>query len=247
MKSIEISNIKNNILKEEYNQKLEKNLPEILNGYKNNIKYEYDNDLITLAYKKKSNNYSVTRFKNLNDEFKEIMKKQNIKVESNKPDSIKENMKNIFDYRKKIALRFKYNNNGINNNKNKKNLILQKSRSQIMNLFKNSKDNTLSTKNGNISLNGIKNQYYMKNNNSTLSKDLVVKEYKKKFLITGMNHKNCNNNKNEKDNLKYNKNNRNNKKAKKSLSAVNLQCIFYIKLRIILLNLKKIILYIILE
>ena len=218
LKTIAFTNMRNNILKEEYNKKLKKSLPNILKKYQKGFNYEYDNDLITLASNKKSNNHSVKRFKSLNDEFEEIIKKQNIRVEPYKPDSIKENLNNILDYRKKIALRFKYNNKEIYEN-NKRNLILPKSRSQLVNSILGSKYNTVSTSNDNSSLNRVKNPHYMKNSNSTISKRLVMKDYEDKFLITGINHKEFNNNKNIEENLKYNKNN--GKNAKKSLSAFN--------------------------
>ena len=111
MKSVVLTNLKNNVLKEEYNQKLKENLPRILNKYKSTGKFEYDNDLLTLASHKRENEINnIKRYKNLNEEYKDMIRKQNIKVEPYKPDSIKENLKNILDYRKKIALRFKYDN-----------------------------------------------------------------------------------------------------------------------------------------
>ena len=198
MKSVVLTNLKNNALKEEYNQKLKDNLPKILNKYKSNGKFEYDNDLLTLASHKRENEINnIKRYKNLNEEYKDMIRKQNIIVEAYRPDSIKENLKNILDYRKKIALRFKYDNDDIMKN-NKMNLAIQKSKSQILNSIKNSKYNTVSTSHDNKSLKNIKNTKnpdYMKfRNNSGVFKNSqvknhIIKEYEEIFMITGMNNK----------------------------------------------------------
>jgi hypothetical protein len=195
MKSVVLTNLKNNVLKEEYNQKLKENLPRILNKYKSSGKFEYDNDLLTLASHKRSNKINnIKRYKNLNEEYKDMIRKQNIKVEVYRPDSIKENLKNILDYRKQIALRFKYDNDNIQKN-NKMNLAIQKSKSQILNSIKNSKYNTVSTSHDNKSLKNIKSPDYMKfRNNSGVfknsqGKNHIIKEYEEIFMITGMNNK----------------------------------------------------------
>lgn len=198
MKSVVLTNLKNNILKEEYNQKLKKNLPKIMNKYKSSGKFEYDNDLLTLASHKKNNgNNNIKKYKNLNEEYKDMIRKQNIKVETYKPDSIKENLKNILDYRKKIALRFKYDNDIIQKI-NKMNLAFQKSKSQILNSIKNSKYDTISTSHENKSLKNIKNirnpDYMKYRNNSdnyknSQGKNHAIKEYEEIFMITGMSNK----------------------------------------------------------
>lgn len=222
MKSIVLTNLKNNILKEEYNQKLKENLPRILNKYKSNGKFEYDNDLSTLANHIRDNEINnIKRYKNLSEEYKDMIRKQNIKIEAYKPDSIKENLKNILDYRKKIALRFKYDNDNIQKN-NKINLAIQKSKSQILNSIKNFKYNTVSTSHDNKSLKNIKN---IKNldcmkfkNNSGVFKNSQgqnhsIKEYEKIFMITGMNNKKFKETIIEEDHEKYKEKKKQNKKC----------------------------------
>lgn len=226
MKSVVLTNLKNNALKEEYNQKLKENLPSILNKYKSNGKFEYDNDLLTLASHKRDNeNNNIKRYKNLNEEYKDMIRKQNIKVEAYRPDSIKENLKNILDYRKQIALRFKYDNDNIQKN-NKMNLAIQKSKSQILNSIKNSKYNTVSTSHDNKSLKNIKNPDYMKfRNNSGVfknsqDKNHVIKEYEEIFMITGMNNKKYKDTIIEEDQEKNKKESKGIRNVKKSQSVV---------------------------
>ena len=230
MKSVVLTNLKNNILKEEYNQKLKENLPRILNKYKSSGKFEYDNDLLTLASHKRNNEINnIKRYKNLNEEYKDMIRKQNIKVEAYRPDSIKENLKNILDYRKQIALRFKYDNDNIQKN-NKMNLAIPKSRSQILKSIKNSKYNTVSTSHDNKSLKNIKNiknPDYMKfRNNSDVFKNYsqdknhVVKEYEEIFMITGMNNKKYKDTIIEEDQEKNKKESNRIRNVKKSQSVV---------------------------
>ena len=230
MKSVVLTNLKNNILKEEYNQKLKENLPRILNKYKSSGKFEYDNDLLTLASHKRNNEINnIKRYKNLNEEYKDMIRKQNIKVEAYRPDSIKENLKNILDYRKQIALRFKYDNDNIQKN-NKMNLAIPKSRSQILKSIKNPKYNTVSTSHDNKSLKNIKNiknPDYMKfRNNSDVFKNYsqdknhVVKEYEEIFMITGMNNKKYKDNIIEEDQDKNKKESNRIRNVKKSQSVV---------------------------
>ena len=229
MKSVVLTNLKNNVLKEEYNQKLKENLPRILNKYKSSGKFEYDNDLLTLASHKRSNEINnIKRYKNLNEEYKDMIRKQNIKVEAYRPDSIKENLKNILDYRKQIALRFKYDNDNIQ--KNKMNLAIPKSRSQILKSIKNSKYNTVSTSHDNKSLKNIKNiknPDYMKfRNNSSVFKNYsqdknhFSKEYEEIFMITGMNNKKYKDNIIEEDQEKNRKESNRIRNVKKSQSVV---------------------------
>jgi hypothetical protein len=190
MKGIAVSNIKNNIIKAEYNRNLKENLPKIL---QKNSSFEFDNDLMTLVANKKYNIKSTKRFQNINEEYKEMIKKQNIKCEAPRPDSIKENLKNILDYRKKMATRFKYNNSNIKINKH--NYILPKSRSQILNSFQKYKLNTISTSDHKTlkETNNIKSYIYRNKSkifdNNLTNKEKTIKEYEDKFMITGMNNK----------------------------------------------------------
>ena len=171
LKKIAITNQQNNELREIYNNKLRESLPNIINEYKSNNKFGYDNDLITLINNKKrmKKMISIPRMKNLNEEFKDMIKKQNLKIVISKPDSIKENLNNILDYRKKMALRFRYNKIKYKD----KNIQMIKSKSQIINL---------------PSINGYMNKHYQLNKN--------IKEYEDKFMITGMNNKKFKNNDN---------------------------------------------------
>ena len=203
MKTIAIRNIKNDLIKEEYNRNLKENYPKLLDGCKTKSHYEFDNDLMTLDYCQKRNIKSERRFENIHEEFKEILKMQNLKIESPKPYSIKENLKDIFDYRKKIALRFKYNNNNIKNNKLR--FLLPKSSSQIINSIRNSDYNTINTS-LNKSIKGItnikcNNSWKINNsmNNNKNKKEKIIKEYEDKFMISGINKKEFKDNIKEKE------------------------------------------------
>ena len=112
--------------------------------------------------------------KSLNEEFKDIIKKQNLKVPLSKPDSIKQNLNNILSYRKKIAERFKYNKFKF---KKKINLQLLKSKSQILN-SKINQNQLMMDKNN-------ENEYLDNVNDESINK----KEYEDKLMITGMNNK----------------------------------------------------------
>ena len=195
MKTIAVTNMKNNIIKAEYNKNLQENLPKIIDKFKVKSSYEYDNDLMTLVNNRRSNIKKEKRFKSINEEYKDMIKKQNLKVEHPKPDSLRENLKNIVEYRKKLALRFKYNNYNIKIGKNKS--ALPKSRSQIINSNKSLKYkyNTISTSdNKSIKDNSNNKNYIFKNRtnflkNSLSHKEEHSKEYEDKFMITGMNNK----------------------------------------------------------
>ena len=125
-----------------------------------------------------------------------MIKRQNFKIEPPRPDSLRENLKNIVEYRRKMALRFKYNNFnpkiGINNS------VLPKSRSQIINSNQNLKYkyNTISTSDNKSIKDNSKNKNYLFRNRSNFlknnlsSKEKHNKEYEDKFMITGMNNKN---------------------------------------------------------
>lgn len=220
MKNIAIMNSKNNLLKEDYNNHLKQIFPKILEKYKANSKYEYDNDLMTLANNKRNKIKNVKGYKSLNEEYNGIIKNQNVKVELPRPDSIKENLKNILDYRKKLALRFNYNNYNIKNNKI--NSAIHISRSQVWNSIQNSKYNTISTSNDNRTVNGLNNIYNYNDrnnkNNNLNKKNIIIKEYEDKFMITGMNNKQFKDVIIEEEENKYNeKIHRNVKKSKSVL------------------------------
>lgn len=194
MKNIAFENLKNNFHKEKYNNQLKENLPKILDKCKSSSSYEYDNDLMTLVDSKKSKVKATKRFKSLEEEYNDMIKKQNTIIEPPKPDSIKCNLKNILDYRKKIALRFKYNN--YNQNNNNLNMAIHKSKSQIINPKESMNYDTASTGNDNKKTIDIKkiinysyrnNSKYLKNNFTT--KEKTIKEYEEIFMITGMNNK----------------------------------------------------------
>jgi len=192
IKSIALTNARNNKLRAEYNKNLKQNFPKILEKYRNIKNFEYDNDLMTLEYNKKHIAKDPKKFKDINEEFKDIVKKMNVKEESPKPDSIRENLKNIFNYRKKMAMRFKYNN--IKNNK--LNIALLKSKSQI--LQKKNLNNNINTRNNMVTLKLLKNitsnsMCYRKNNDNLKGilkhKNNTVNQYEEQFMITGMNNK----------------------------------------------------------
>ena len=188
LKKVAITNQQNNELREIYNNKLRESLPNIINEYKSNNKFGYDNDLITLINNKKrmKKMIPIPRMKNLNEEFKDMIKKQNLKIVISKPDSIKENLNNILDYRKKMALRFRYNKIKYKD----KNIQMIKSKSQIINsnniIYNINTD--INQKNNLPSINGYMNKHYQLNKN--------IKEYEDKFMITGMNNKKFKNNDN---------------------------------------------------
>lgn len=229
MKTIAITNLNNNMLKEEYNKKLKENFPKIIEKYKANSPFEYDNDLMTLVNNKKSNAKNSKRFQSINEEYKDMIKRQNIRIEPLRPDSIKYNIKNILEYRKKIALRFKYN---IYNIKSEKHNLLPKSRSQIINSIHNSKYNTLST-NDNNPIKGVNNikSYNYRNRNKQFNKNLtykdkVRKEYEDKFMITGMNNKQFKDSIIEEETCENNVKNKNNE-FKKKYNIKKSQSLFY--------------------
>ena len=219
IKNIAVNNMKNNIIKEEYNKQLKENYPKIIEKFKNNSKYEFDNDLMTLVSNRKNIIKNAKRFKSLNEEYNDIIKKQNLKIELPRPDSIKENLKNILEYRKKLALRFKFNN--INFKNSKFNSALQISKSQVFNSIQNSKYNTISTNNDNKTIRGLNNinSYNYRNNNNVINKSKTIKEYEDKFMITGMNNKQFKDNIIEEESSKYNGDNLN-RYVKKSQSVI---------------------------
>ena len=190
IKNIAFNNINNNIKKEEYNNKLKENLPKILDKCKSNSSFEFDNDLMTLVNSKRTKMKITRRFKSLDEEYNDMIKKQNTKIEPPRPDSIKYNLKNILAYRKKLALRFNHIRN------NNLNIAIHKSKSQIINSIKNMNNDTTNTSNGNKitnSMNNIKN-YCFRNNSKYLKNNLndkqkTINEYEEKFMITGMNNK----------------------------------------------------------
>ena len=218
IKNIAVKNMNNNIMKEKYNLQLKENYPKILEKYKSNSKYEFDNDLMTLVSNRRNIIKNAKRFKSLNEEYNDIIKKQNLKIELPRPDSIKENLKNILEYRKKLALRFKFNNIEIKNSKI--NSALQISRSQVFNSIQNPKYNTLSTNNDNKTLRGLNNiNSYQFRNNFINNKSKTIKEYEEKLMITGMNNKQFKDNVIEEENSKYNGGNLN-RYVKKSQSVI---------------------------
>ena len=195
MKTIAVTNMKNNIIKAEYNKNLKDNLPKIMDKFKVNSSYEYDNDLMTLVNSRRSNIKKDKRFQSIHEEYKDMIKKQNLKIEPPRPDSLRENLKNIVEYRKKMALRFKYNNYNIKIDKGKNNSLLPKSRSQILNSKQSLKYNTISTSdNKSIKDNSNNKNYIFRNRSNFLKNNLSnkeknSKEYEDKFMITGMNNK----------------------------------------------------------
>lgn len=207
VKNIFVKNIDDNIQRGKYNDKLKENLPKLMDKYKNKSAYEIDSDLSTLIIPKRSNNKPFRQFRNINDEYNYIIKKQNIKKESPRPDSIKENLNNILEYRKKIASRFKYTKFC-----DVKSNVIKKSRSQIMNPIDNSNFYTLSTNNDKKSVKKICNlkkcnNFNYKSNDNISIKEQIKKIYEDKFMITGMNNKNYkDNNTIEEENIKKEKN-----------------------------------------
>ena len=173
MKQIALTNHKNNEQRKIYNQKLKENLPLLKNKYTTGNAFEYDNDLMTLVNnrKKLNNKIKIPKIRSLNEEYKEMMKNQIVKSVISKPDSIKQNLNNILNYRKKIALRFKYNHIKF---RGKSCAHLNKSKSQILNSIHNNK---LLVMNKNKDMVDID----YKNNNK--------KEYEDKLLVTGMNNR----------------------------------------------------------
>ena len=169
MKSIAITNQKNNEQREIYNQKLKDNFRSIKIKNKPSSIFLFDNDLATLMKSKRKMKklIKIPKIRTLNEEYQELISKQNIKIETPKPDMIKKNLKNIFNYRKNIALRFKYNSIKFKGNLNP---LLIKSKSQIINSL-----NKINIKNKGI----FKDNSWYENN----------KEYEDKLMLTGMNNK----------------------------------------------------------
>lgn len=168
-----ITNHKNNEQKEKYNQKLRENLPLLKHQSLTGNEFEYDNDLTTLVNSKRKMKkiIKIPKMMTLNEEYKNMIRKQNKKVEIIRPDSIRQNLKDILNYRKNIAMRFKYNNL---NNKYKLNSHLTKSKSQILNSMNN------------------KNRLILYNNKGLANDNIRYsdkKEYEDKLMITGMNNK----------------------------------------------------------
>jgi len=131
--------------------------------------FEYDNDLITLLNSKRKMKkvIQIPKIRSLNEEYKEMVKKINLKIEPIKPYSLKQNLKNIINYRKNVALRFKYNKFKI---KKKNSILLAKSKSQILD---------------SINKNDIRYDVIM----SAGTENKNIKEYEDKLMITGMNNK----------------------------------------------------------
>lgn len=109
----------------------------------------------------------IPKIRSLNEEYKEMVKKINLKIDPIKPYSLKQNLKNIINYRKNVALRFKYNKFKI---KKKNNILLTKSKSQILD---------------SINKNDIRYDVIM----SAGTENKNIKEYEDKLMITGMNNK----------------------------------------------------------
>ena len=174
---VAVSNTKNNEQREIYNQKLKENLPLLNSQYTVGNTFEYDNDLITLvnSRKKMKNLIKVPKIRSLNEEFKDMMKRQNNKkIVISRPDSIKQNLNNILNYRKNIALRFKYNRIKL---KNEFNSQLTKSKSQILNSVNRSKQMLFNKNLFNLDLVGEN------------AGNVYKKDYEDKLMITGMNNK----------------------------------------------------------
>ena len=173
---VAVANTKNNEQREIYNQKLKENLPLLKNKYTAGNTFEYDNDLITLVNSRKKMKHliNVPKIRSLNEEFKDMMKKQNKKIVISRPDSIKQNLNDILNYRKNMALRFKYSRVKFKNEFNSK---LTKSKSQILNSRNKSRQ---------ILFN--KNMYNMDLIDESIGNS-NKKEYVDKLMITGMNNK----------------------------------------------------------
>ena len=169
MKSIALTNQKNNEQREIYNQKLKVNFPLLKKKNAVSTIFEIDNDLATLMNNKRKMKklIKIPKIRTLHEEYKDMINKQNIKIELPKPDSIKKNLKNILNYRKNIALRFKYNHIKLKGNLNSQ---LSKSKSQIINSL--NKYNFINK--------GIWKENQSNENN---------KEYEDKLMVTGMNNK----------------------------------------------------------
>ena len=176
IQQIALTNEKNNELREIYNKKLKDNLILFRRQNANENQFGYDTELNTLINNQNKLKHfkKISKMKSLNEEFKEIIKKQNLKVPLSKPDSIKQNLNNILSYRKKIAARFKYNKIKL---KKRFNLQLLKSKSQILN-SKINKNQLIMAKNN-------ENEYLDNVNDESINK----KEYEDKLMITGMNNK----------------------------------------------------------
>ena len=169
MKQITISNQKYNQQKELYNSKLKENLP-LLQHSKSTIEnsFGYDNDLLTLVNNKRNMKKIIIspKIKSINEEYKLLVKQLNKKVVTPKPDSLRNNLKNILEYGKKIANRFKYYNKKF---KNKQNSQVAKSKSQIIDSL---------------------NKYKIINDEiKKYEINAYEKEYEDKLMITGMNNK----------------------------------------------------------
>ena len=169
MKQITLANQKYNQQRELYNSKLKENLP-LLQHSKSAIEnsFGYDNDLLTLVNNKRNMKkvINVPKIKSINEEYKLLVKKLNKKITTPKPDSLRNNLKNILEYRKKIALRFKYNHKKF---KDKQISQITKSKSQIINSLNKYKI-----------INDEIKQYEI---------NAYEKEYEDKLMITGMNNK----------------------------------------------------------
>ena len=169
MKQITLANQKYNQQRELYNSKLKEKLP-LLQHSKSAIEnsFGYDNDLLTLVNNKRNMKkvINVPKIKSINEEYKLLVKKLNKKITTPKPDSLRNNLKNILEYRKKIALRFKYNHKKF---KDKQNSQITKSKSQIINSLNKYKI-----------INDEIKQYEI---------NAYEKEYEDKLMITGMNNK----------------------------------------------------------
>ena len=128
----------------------------------------FDNDLLTLISNRRQMKkiVNIPKIKSINEEYKIMVKKLNKKIITPKPDSLRHNLKNILEYRKKIAIRFKYNHIKF---KNKQNSQIAKSKSQIINSI-----NKYKIENNEIKNDGRKNN---------------EREYEDQFMITGMNNK----------------------------------------------------------
>jgi hypothetical protein len=169
MKQIAITNQKNNEQRELYNLKLKENFPMIQhNKSALDNSLAFDSDLLTLISnrRKMKKVVNIPKIKSINEEYKIMVKKLNKKIITPKPDSLRHNLKNILEYRKKIALRFKYNHKKF---KDKQISQITKSKSQIINSLNKYKI-----------INDEIKQYEI---------NAYEKEYEDKLMITGMNNK----------------------------------------------------------
>lgn len=164
-----LSNTIDNAKHDEYNKRLKINLSNLLSRYKKNTIFDLDNDLKTMKeYKTRNKINDFSSIKSLDEEFKEIIKKQNTKILIKKPDALKENYSCILKYRKNIALRFKFD----------KIAKLKKSKSNL----------ELNNKNDIYNVGPLSNKHYNHSTKKKLNELFNKQKYIDKFLITGLNN-----------------------------------------------------------